>query len=112
MLSAIEKNSTDFEKGKISKDFFKHNEIKMKKESAKIIKNINKLVDKANSLILRIDRDIESQKITEKKKGKKSRLSEIKRGIKKKVQESTPSETPPNTISETAPPEQKVEQGS
>ena len=35
MLTAIEKNSKDFEKGKISKETFKYNDNRMKKERMK-----------------------------------------------------------------------------
>ncbi len=51
MLVAIEKNSIDFERGKISKSLFKYNDDRMKRESAKIIKKVNKLVDSGIYLV-------------------------------------------------------------
>lgn len=82
MLVAIEKNSADFEKGKISKDLFKYNEDRMKKESAKMIKKINDSIDMTTSLMNRVNKEIESQKIIEEVK-KKDRISEIKSKMKK-----------------------------
>ena len=83
MLIAIEKNSADFEKGKISKDLFKYNEDRMKKESAKMIKKINDSIEMATSLINKINKEIESQKVIEEEKKKKDRISEIKGKMKK-----------------------------
>jgi len=114
MLVAIEKNSADFEKGKISKDLFSYNESRMKKESAKLIKKINGMIDEGVSLISKINKEVESQKIQEKKDKKKNRLEEIKKmkqkPKKKKIKHKKKKVT---EIAETAPlPEQKVEQGS
>ncbi len=87
MLVAIEKNSSDFEKGKISRDLFKYNEDRMKRESAKIIKSINDFVDKGVSVFDRIEREIESQKIVLEKK---DRLKDIKKKIRLKTKKSKP----------------------
>jgi hypothetical protein len=78
MLMAIEKNSRDYAAGKISKDLFKYNDGKMKKECAKNIKAINSFVGKSSSMILRMGKDIESQKIVQRKPRKKS-LNDIKK---------------------------------
>ena len=87
MLAAIEKNSSDFEKGRISKDLFSYNECRMKKESANIIKKINVLVDSGSSLLDKIGKEIENQKIVEevKKDKKAERIKEIKKMSTKKV---------------------------
>jgi len=82
MLVAIEKNSADFGKGKISKDLFKYNEDRMKKESAKMIKKINDSIDVTTSLMNRVNKEIESQKVVTEEK-KKDRISEIKGKMKK-----------------------------
>jgi hypothetical protein len=82
MLVAIEKNSADFGKGKISKDLFKYNEERMKKESAKMIKKINDSIEITTSLINKINKEIESQKVVTEEK-KKDRISEIKGKMKK-----------------------------
>jgi hypothetical protein len=82
MLVAIEKNSADFGKGKISKDLFKYNEDRMKKESAKMIKKINDSIEITTSLINKINKEIESQKVVTEEK-KKDRISEIKGKMKK-----------------------------
>jgi len=84
MLTAIEKNSLDFEKGKISKDLFKYNDDKMKKESAKIIKKINDLVGFGISLINKIDKEVEKQKTEE--KGRIKKIREIKKRLKKRTE--------------------------
>ena len=125
MLVAIEKNSSDFQKGKISKDLFSHNEDRMKKESANIIKKVNNLIDSGVSFLDKVNKEIEAQKIVEeeKKDKKKDRIKEIKkintRKTKKKkarpkkktkrAKKVTPVEKPteaPQT------PEQKIEVGS
>lgn len=82
MLIAIEKNSADFGKGKISKDLFNYNEDRMKKESAKMIKKINDSIEITTSLINKINKEIESQKILTEEK-KRDRISEIKGNMKK-----------------------------
>ena len=71
MLMAIEKNSKDYAAGKISKDLYKYNENKMKKDCAKAIKEINSHVDKSSSMILKIGKEIESQRVVERKPRKK-----------------------------------------
>lgn len=54
MLSAIEKNAVDFQKGKIPKEFFDPTEEKLKKESAILIKRINTLVETSLGLVSKI----------------------------------------------------------
>jgi hypothetical protein len=82
MLVAIEKNSADFGKGKISKDMFNYNEDRMKKESAKMIKKINDSIEITTSLMNKVNKEIESQKVVTEEK-KKDRISEIKGRMKK-----------------------------
>jgi DNA-binding transcriptional regulator GbsR (MarR family) len=82
MLIAIEKNSADFGKGKISKDLFTYNEDRMKKESAKMIKKINDSIEITTSLMNRVNKEIESQKVVTEEK-KRDRISEIKGKMKK-----------------------------
>lgn len=84
MLVSIEKNSADFQKGRISRDLFKYNDDKMKRQSAGIIKKINSLIDTGVSLIGKIDKEVEIQRIETKKK-KRSKISEIKKKIKRKT---------------------------
>ena len=131
MLNAIEKNSMDFEKGKISKDLFKYNEERMKKESAKIIKKINEMVDQGISLINKINKEVEFQKIETEEK-KKDKIKDTIKEIKKKTRKTKPKkkkakkkrktkvakpvkvvETPVSPAPAAPPvPEQKIEQGS
>ncbi|RLI97857.1 MAG: hypothetical protein DRP00_03265, partial [Candidatus Aenigmatarchaeota archaeon] len=44
LLSLIDKNSLEYQKGKISREVFESNEKRLKKESALRIKKINQLV--------------------------------------------------------------------
>jgi hypothetical protein len=78
MLVAIAKNSKDYAAGKISKDLFRYNEGKMKKECARAIRQINSHVDKSSSMINKIGKEIESQRVVERKPRKKG-ISEIKK---------------------------------
>ena len=87
MLIAIERNSKDFSKGKISKNIFQYNDSRLKKESAKIIKSINALVDQGKAIIGKIDKEIETQKIG---KGPKNIKKVIK--VKKDAKEEAPKE--------------------
>jgi DNA-binding transcriptional regulator GbsR (MarR family) len=83
MLVAIEKNSADFQKGRISKDLFKYNEDRMKKESAQMIKKINDSIEVTTSLMNKVNKEIESQKVVTEEK-KKDRIGEIKKMKKSK----------------------------
>ena len=125
MLVAIEKNAADFGKGKISKDIFTYNEERMKKESATMIKKINNLVETGVSLIDKVNKEVETQKVEVGEK-KKDRIKEIKKKmVKKRTKKIKPdikkakkiakkknkvAETP--KIAENTASEQKVEQGS
>jgi len=62
LLSLIEKNSAEYQKGKISKEMFESNEKRLKKESALRIKKINKLVEDALKFLKIIEKEIKSQK--------------------------------------------------
>jgi hypothetical protein len=77
MLVAIGKNSSDYAAGKISRDLYKYNESKMKKECAKAIKGINSHVDKSCSIIAKIGKEIESQRVKDRKPRKKG-ASDVK----------------------------------
>lgn len=62
LLSLIDKNSTEYQKGKISKEMFESNEKRLKKESALRIKKINNLVSEALKFLKIIEKEIKSQK--------------------------------------------------
>lgn len=120
MLASIEKNSKDFENGKISKDLFKYNDNRMKRESAKAIKKINNSVNLGMSVFGNIAKEVDSQRMEGKVK-KKSKTVDVKKKIKIKRSESKPRkktesksavvETP--KIETQAPaPEQSTQQGS
>jgi len=118
MLIAIERNSIDFERGKISRESFKYNDDRMKKESAKIIKKINSFADLGIGLINKINREVATQKTETKEKKRKSKRKKIKK-IKKKVKkkpkikiEPTPAPAapaieprPPESPAQTPPPQ-------
>jgi ribosome-binding ATPase YchF (GTP1/OBG family) len=61
MLTALDKNNIEFERGKISRTAFKANESKLKKNSVKIIKTIKELINSNMILIGNIEEDIENQ---------------------------------------------------
>jgi hypothetical protein len=71
MLNAIDKNNMEFEKGKISRNAFKSNETKLKKNSIDIIKNIKILVKNNLDFLASIRKDVEKQVTTKPKKAKK-----------------------------------------
>jgi hypothetical protein len=114
MLVAIEKNAEDFERGKISKDLFKYNEDKMKKESAGMIKKINDSINMGISIFNKINKEVESQKIILENKSKENKKKAMLKKIKKKaktkkvVKKEGSIEGPTPAPS----PEQKAEQGS
>ena len=84
MLTAIEKNSIDFGRGKISRDLFKYNDDKMKRESAAMIKKINKLVESGVSLVSKVNREVAKQKTEPKERRKRKKIKEIKKRLKKR----------------------------
>jgi hypothetical protein len=63
MLTAIVKLSVEYEKGKISKDVFSADKEKLKKESLKIVKNINKTIIDSTKLLDLMNKEISAQKI-------------------------------------------------
>jgi len=63
MITAIDKLNTEYKKGKISKDTFSVDEKRLKKESSKIIKNINSLISSSIKTIELINKEISSQKV-------------------------------------------------
>jgi hypothetical protein len=61
MLTALDKNNIEFERGKISRTAFKANESKLKKDSVRIIKIIKDLI-KSNMIIIgNIEEEIQIQ---------------------------------------------------
>lgn len=62
LLSLIEKNSQEYEKGKISREMFESNEKRLKRESAVRIKKINNLVSEALKILKIVEKEIETQK--------------------------------------------------
>jgi allophanate hydrolase subunit 1 len=63
MITAIDKLNVEYKKGRISKDTFSANEKRLKKESQKIIKNINSLIISSIKTIELINKEISSQKV-------------------------------------------------
>ena len=70
MLNAIDRNNMEFEKGKISRNAFKSNESKLKKNSVDIIKNIKVLIKTNLDFLTSIRNDVEKQIKTKPKKSK------------------------------------------
>jgi Na+/phosphate symporter len=62
-LTAIDRNSLDYQKGKISKEVFESNEKKIKIESAKKIKRIGELITNGLKLLEKIKKEIQAQKL-------------------------------------------------
>jgi len=84
MLTAIDKNNIEFDRGKISRTAFKANESKLKKNSVRIIKTVKGLVKNNMILIGNIEEEIQIQsgrrtqkKIKKKKKDKKAKREEV-----------------------------------
>jgi len=63
MITAIDKLNMEYKKGKISKDTFSADDKRLKKESHKIIKNINSLISSSIKTIELINKEISSQKV-------------------------------------------------
>jgi hypothetical protein len=63
MLTTINQNFMDFKRGKISREFFKANEKKLKTKSLRIIKRINTLVDDSSKHIDNIIKEVQKQAI-------------------------------------------------
>jgi len=63
MLSVINKNFMDYKKGKISHDFFRSNEKKLKTKSVSIISKINRLVEDSSRHNDKIVEEIKKQLI-------------------------------------------------
>ena len=68
MLNAIDKNNMEFERGKISRNAFKSNEVGLKKKSVEIIKNIKILIKSNMDFLVTIKRDVENQSMVKVKK--------------------------------------------
>ena len=62
LLSLIDKNSLEYQKGKISREVFESNEKRLKKESALRIKKINQLVKEGLELLKKAEKEIKAQK--------------------------------------------------
>ena len=63
MLSAIDRVGVKYSGGRISKETFSSDSTKLKKESLKIIKKINRVVASSLRLVDSINKEISSQKI-------------------------------------------------
>jgi hypothetical protein len=70
MLSAIEKNAVDFQKGKIPKEFFGPTEEKLKKDSAILIRRINALVETSMGLVGKMKAEVKLYEPVKKSKEK------------------------------------------
>lgn len=77
MLNALYRNGRELEKGKISKNAFKSNETKLKKNSVVIIKNIKDLIKTNMNLLASMKKEVEGQDL-KKKKSKPKKSKEIK----------------------------------
>jgi ElaB/YqjD/DUF883 family membrane-anchored ribosome-binding protein len=65
VLTAIDTNSKEYDKGKISRNTFKNNEAKLKKNGSRLIKKINECVSVGLDFIDEIIKQIELQMIEE-----------------------------------------------
>jgi hypothetical protein len=72
ILNSIDKINLEYNRGKISKEIFDRDGKKFKKESVKIIQDINKLVSSDLSCLNLIKKEITPKKITKSKKSAKS----------------------------------------
>ncbi len=81
MLTAIDKNNIEFDRGKISRTAFKANEGKLKKNSVRIIKTVKSLVKNNMILIGNIEEEIQIQsgRRIQKKVKKKKTIKKVKK---------------------------------
>lgn len=88
MLTAIDKNNIEFDKGKISRTAFKANESRLKKDSVRIIKSIKSIINNNMILIgnIREEIQIQSGRRTQKKAEKKKKVKKIKKTAEKVVE--------------------------
>jgi len=84
MLSAIDANNAEYGKGEISKQMFEENDLRLKKESARLIKNINNSVGRNTKLLEKVIKELESQKIKLPKPRKQKPRIKEKVGLKKR----------------------------
>ena len=63
LLSLIDKNSLEYQKGRISKEMFESNEKRLKRESAYRIKKINKSIGEALGYLKEIEKEIKLQRV-------------------------------------------------
>jgi len=89
MLTSMDRNNIEFEKGKISKNAFELNEVKLKKNSVRLIKKIKALITSNRGLIKSIIKEIENQKKkkTETKKRARKKTKPEKISEKEKTEE-------------------------
>ena len=87
MLTAIDKNNMEFERGNISKTAFKSNETKLKKNSVKLIKSIKEIISNNLNLLKSIEDDVENQATErgQKRAKKRKMLKQISKRKKKVV---------------------------
>lgn len=84
MLTAIDSNNADYSSGRISKEVYEENDMKMKKESAKLIKKINSSVNESEKIVGKIIKELESQNIKVPKPKKQKPKIKEKIGVKKR----------------------------
>jgi len=85
MLSAIDKNNLDFNRGKIPKEIFQSDDKKLRKEGAKLVKSINNLVNDILNYIKAIAEEtnkIKRGKIEKKRKSKRTNEKKIDNTVK------------------------------
>ena len=75
MLTEIDKNNIEFEKGKISRTAFKSNEAKLKRSSVRLIKSIKKIISDNIILIGNVEEEVQLQGNRREHKSPKKKVS-------------------------------------
>ena len=83
MLTALDKNNIEFERGKLSRTAFKANESKLKKSSVSVIKNIKEIINSSTILIGNIEEEVQSQGVKRTRKKSKKLMNKIKKVTEK-----------------------------
>ena len=63
LLGVIDKNNLEYKSGKISKEIFDRDEKKFKKQSVRLIKNINKLVNSSLKILNVVNNEVAPQNL-------------------------------------------------
>lgn len=85
MLSAIDKNNLDYNRGKLPKEIFQAEDNKLRKEGAQLVKSINNLVNDILNYIKAIAEEtnkIKRRKIEKKRKSKRTSEKKIDNIVK------------------------------